>query len=104
MAGLIWVTQEDSWMITGSGYVPLLQRVATASDSEADRHALFQPEIFQTLNFDRLDEPQRTRLGRAVARAAEELHEELQPSENPRGQVFATRYAEIAARLRKHFG
>lgn len=104
MAGLIWVTQEDSWLITGRGYIPLLQRAMAVSGNEADRKVLRDAELFQLLDFGELEPSQRVRLGRAVARGAEELQQELLLSDDPVDQTSATRWGEIAVGLRNHFG
>ncbi len=91
-------------MVANWAYRMLLRRVAERCDDEADRQTLWQAEIFQALNFERVDPSQRTRLARAVARGAEELRLELLAHDDALDQEFAAYLAVLARDLHEEFG
>ena len=103
MAGIIWVTEEDSWRLAGRLYVPLLHRVSAASDNQADRKLLFQAELFQLLDFSTMEPPQRTRLGRTLTRVVEEIHRDLLWSKDDVERAAGALLAMVTVSLHRHF-
>ena len=83
-------------------YRGLLERLADATDDEADNYIVRQAIALDGLNFDLLDSrDQAARLAERLARIADELRLELlrTPSDDPRDLQFAEALAELEMRL-----
>jgi hypothetical protein len=80
----------------------LLERLAAATDNEADNYIVRQAIALDGLHFDLLDgRDQAIRLAERLARVADELRPELlrTPSDDPRDRGFAEVLAELEMRL-----
>jgi hypothetical protein len=82
-------------------YRSLLERLAAATDDEADNYTVRQAIALDGLHFDLLDRDQAVRLAERLARIADELRLELlrTPSDDPRDLGFAEVLAQLEMQL-----
>lgn len=82
-------------------YRGLLERLADATDDEADNYIVRQAIALDGLNLDLLDPDQAARLAERLARVADELRLELlrTPSDDPRDLGFAEVLAQLEMQL-----
>ncbi|HTF59261.1 MAG TPA: hypothetical protein VK713_05040 [Actinomycetes bacterium] len=98
---VIVIPNNEPTTLSRWAYRTLLERLAAATDDEADNYAVRQAIALDGLHFDLLDRDQAVRLAERLARIADELRLELlrTPSGDDRDLEFAEVLATIEMRL-----